>query len=279
MKIAYCGYDFFHACLGDLIDSGHVLSELFTFPADNQYDFNDKVFALAQGVRARITLSPISPEDLVRLQSDGVEALICAAYPYKVPQWQPHLRFALNVHPSLLPQGRGRWPLPWVILKDLKETGVSIHEVSNVWDGGDLIAQQSIAVRNNETLESLSIRSQMAARLLLSKVMQDLPGAWKDRRPQPQGTAWPMPKRTDRTIRFDMPVGEIERIVRAFSKFEPFLFLEGIRYFVRRVDVWQEDHCLVPGTLVIESSRERLYAAVDGFVLLSSYERADENKA
>jgi methionyl-tRNA formyltransferase len=125
----------------------------------------------------------------------------------------------------------------------------------------------------------LSLRSQLLARKLLSDVMRDIERVWGGKVPQSRGTVWPMPKAQDRTISFDLPVMAIDRIVRAFSKFEPFLFLDGIRYFVRRVDVWQEDHSIPPGTLVLKSNRERVYAAIDGFAALSQYRRADRDEA
>jgi methionyl-tRNA formyltransferase len=153
MRFAYCGYDFFHECLSLLVESGHELTELFTWPTDNEYDFNTNVMKLAQRSKARITLSPISQYDLERLRQKGTELIISAAYPYKIPDWRGLLAYGVNIHPSYLPTGRGPWPLPWVILKNLNSTGVTIHELSSGWDAGHIVLQDKIAVSHRETLE------------------------------------------------------------------------------------------------------------------------------
>ena len=276
MKIAYCGYDFFYTCLAGLISDGHTLVELFSFPTDNQYDFNDNVFRMAREHKARITLSPMTAADMERLSSLGVEVIVSAAYPYKIPEWRNHVAYALNVHPSPLPEGRGPWPLPWMILKGFSESAVTIHEISPSFDSGDILTQVRFPLTDRETLESLSLRSQLLAEVLVRRVFPDLGNFWAQKKPQGKGSYWRMPKPEDRTITWDMTIDQIDRIVRAFSKFEPFLFLDKVRYFVNKVDVWPDDSGFAPGTLVLESSRERVYAAKDGLVCLSQIERADK---
>ena len=39
-------------------------------------------------------------------------------------------RGVFGMHPTLLPVGRGRAPIPWTILKGLKETGVTAFEIA-----------------------------------------------------------------------------------------------------------------------------------------------------
>jgi methionyl-tRNA formyltransferase len=276
MRFAYCGYDFFHESLSSLIESGHNLIELFTWPTDNKYDFNTNVFRIAQSAKARITLSPITQSDLERLRQKGTDLIISAAYPYKIPEWRGLLKYGVNIHPSYLPTGRGPWPLPWVILKNLDSTGITVHELSSGWDAGDIVLQDRIAVSQRETLESLSLRSQMLARRLVTEFMGDIDKVWNARKPQDPGVYWPMPSKKDRTISWEMGVEEIDRISRAFSKFEAFVFIDGARHFVRKVDFWKEKHKFQPGAVALKGNREVVYAATDGFVALSSYIRADE---
>ena len=278
MKIAYCGYDFFASCLEALIEDGHELVELFTFPTDNEYDFNDRVMRVAQTVKARITLSPMRMDDVERLGMVGVDMIISAAYPYKIPDWNGHVKYAVNVHPSPLPVGRGPWPLPWIILKGLPMSAVTLHEVNSKWDRGDILLQEPFEVFADETLESLSIRSQLRAVSLIKRAMPNMVRLWQEKTSQASGTYWPMPQKADRTIKWDSEVGLIARQVRAFSKFETFLYIDGVRYFVRGVSVWKEQHSLPPGTVAHRTNREVVYAALDGFVCLSYYMRADEHE-
>jgi methionyl-tRNA formyltransferase len=262
--------------MAGLIESGHEIVELFTWPTDNEYDFNTRVIAMAEDIGARITLSPMTDADVQRFGEQKIDAIISAAYPYKIPDWQGFVDYGLNIHPSPLPEGRGPWPLPHVILKDLQHTAVTIHELAPSWDEGDVIAQVSLAVSPRETLESLSLRSQILARKMLLEIMQDLPAAWANKTPQAQGSYWPMLRPKDKLIEWTMPVAEIDRMVRAFSKFEPSVYIDDIRYFVRKIDYWEENHSYTPGTLVHQGSREPVFAAADGFVALSHYVPADD---
>ena len=48
---------------------------------------------------------------------------------------------ALGIHPTLLPEGRGRAPIPWAILKGLPRTGVSLFKLDQGVDTGPILDQ------------------------------------------------------------------------------------------------------------------------------------------
>src|SRR5580704_560515 len=52
-------------------------------------------------------------------------------------------RAALNVHPSLLPRHRGPVPLFWIYFHDDRKTGVTVHQMNERADAGDILAQQT----------------------------------------------------------------------------------------------------------------------------------------
>ena len=56
----------------------------------------------------------------------------------------------INLHPSLLPLGRGADPIPWAIIENEKQ-GVSIHIVEDKLDSGRIISQSEISVVNSMT--------------------------------------------------------------------------------------------------------------------------------
>ncbi len=60
-------------------------------------------------------------------------------------------KIALNVHGSLLPKYRGRTPHVWAIINGEKETGVTVHEMVERLDGGDIILQRSLPITNSKT--------------------------------------------------------------------------------------------------------------------------------
>jgi len=78
----------------------------------------------------------------------------------------------INIHPSLLPKYRGLHTHKKVIENGDNVHGLSIHYVSTKLDGGPLILQQSIAVLNNDTEESLAERVLTEEHQAFSKVIQ-----------------------------------------------------------------------------------------------------------
>jgi methionyl-tRNA formyltransferase len=279
MRFAYFGYDFFSNVLDALLDDGHELIELFTPIMGGEYNTHRDVCFTAARRGARITLSKPKADDFDRLKQADVGLIVAAAYPGKVPEWRDTVRYAVNVHPSLLPADRGPWPMPWVILRGEKRSGVTIHEISDGFDKGDIIAQTEVAIGPRDNLTTLSVRLQLEAAKLIGPTIRDIESLWTNKRPQVGGNYSGMPTDDDRTIRFDMSVREIDRIYRAFHRFEPYIHLEGLTHFVRGLDAWREKHHLAAGTCVRRTPRESTYAVADGFVCLSDLVRAEVSEA
>ncbi len=62
---------------------------------------------------------------------------------------------SVNVHPSLLPKYRGPSPIASAILNGDRETGISIINISEKLDEGDIFVQCKFSIQNNETKDSL----------------------------------------------------------------------------------------------------------------------------
>lgn len=272
MKFAYCGYDFFESVFDAVVRENHELVELFTWPCDNQYDFNTRLISKGEEIGSRITLSPISIDDLSRLRDKGVELLISAAYPYKIPPWNSYLRYAVNFHPTLLPHGRGPWPLPWTILKGLKESGVTVHEVSEDWDAGAILLQESFPVCATENLETLSAKCQMLAAEMSGVIFRNIDRFWSNRAEQRGGSYWPMPRSEERELNWKEPVRDLDKVIRAFGKFDSHARIGKNLKYVQYATVWEADHCYKPGTVVHRMNKEIIVAALDGYVCIRDFD-------
>lgn len=64
----------------------------------------------------------------------------------------------LNIHPSLLPAFPGLDAQKQALAHGAKITGCSVHFVDETLDGGPIIAQRVVEVRENDSVESLSSR-------------------------------------------------------------------------------------------------------------------------
>jgi phosphoribosylglycinamide formyltransferase-1 len=78
---------------------------------------------------------------------------VCRAYPYKM----------MNVHPALIPSfcGKGFYGLrvhEAVLASGVKITGATVHFVTEECDGGPIILQKAVEVRNGDTPEILQKR-------------------------------------------------------------------------------------------------------------------------
>ena len=68
----------------------------------------------------------------------------------------------INIHPALLPAYPGRYTHERVLAAGEKTHGSTVHFVNDVLDGGPIIAQTSVPVLANDTVETLSQRVKLA---------------------------------------------------------------------------------------------------------------------
>ena len=77
----------------------------------------------------------------------------------------------INVHPTLLPYGRGIYPLLWACIND-EPFGATIHMIeSNEIDSGAVIKQRQVLVSEEMTLRQLRELLTLHARVLLSEFL------------------------------------------------------------------------------------------------------------
>lgn len=95
----------------------------------------------------------------------AIDFVILAGYLRKIPAdfIQHYAQKIINIHPSLLPNfgGKGMYGdhvHRAVLAQKEPETGISIHFVNEEFDKGELIAQFSCSVAEEETLESLKVK-------------------------------------------------------------------------------------------------------------------------
>ena len=79
----------------------------------------------------------------------------------------------INIHYSLLPRWRGAAPVERAILEGDRETGVSIIQIAQQLDAGNIIAQVATDISQTETLAELRSRLEALAEPLLLDVCQN----------------------------------------------------------------------------------------------------------
>lgn len=125
----------------------------------------------------------------------------------------------IGMHPTLLPKGRGRASVPWAILKNLTETGVTLFRLDEGVDTGDIIDQVVIPLNPTITATELYQRVNEAHILLIQNNWDRLLSGEVDfiRQDEQQATEWPGRRPEDGEIFADMSVQEALRLVRAVT--------------------------------------------------------------
>lgn len=133
----------------------------------------------------------------------------------KIPKYA-----AFNVHHSLLPKYRGPSPAPTAILNGEKVSGVSIIEMSNKLDAGDIVAQKTYTLKPDETTESLlTTLNTIGAEILIDVLQQYEKGAVKKiRQNEKEATFTPHITKQDGYIDLQNPpsLDIIDRMIRAY---------------------------------------------------------------
>jgi phosphoribosylglycinamide formyltransferase-1 len=80
----------------------------------------------------------------------------------------------LNVHPSLLPAFPGANAMEDAYSAGVAETGVTVHLVDEVLDGGPIVAQSSLPVNYDESPEGLRARLHAVEHRLLPAVVENV---------------------------------------------------------------------------------------------------------
>lgn len=86
----------------------------------------------------------------------------------------------LNVHPSLLPAFPGAEAQRQALEHGVKITGATVHLVTAALDGGPVVAQASVPVRDDDTVDTLSARILVEEHRLYPMAVQlVLDGGWR----------------------------------------------------------------------------------------------------
>ena len=151
--------------------SGQIAAEVCLVISNNSTSFALER-ARREGIPTRHLSSRMYPDEeelaqamLRALDEERADMVMLCGYMKKVPEavirrYEGHI---YNIHPALLPKHGG--PDMYgihvheaVIREGDKETGVTIHRVSDVIDGGEIVAQTRVPVLEGDTSETLAAR-------------------------------------------------------------------------------------------------------------------------
>ncbi len=170
----------------------------------------------------------------------------------------------LGMHPTLLPEGRGRAPIPWAILKGLEQTGVSLFELNERADHGAILAQKIVPMGPQINATQLyELMQQAHADLLVESLPKLMAGTLRAvAQDESKASYWPARKPEDGEIDLAGSVQTAERLVRAVTRPYPGAFA---RIDNKTIRVWSARICadLIP---------DRSLTFADGYLELLEFD-------
>lgn len=114
---------------------------------------------------------------------DGIDLIVAAhSHDFIGEKTRMRAKFGgIGYHPSLLPLHRGRDAVRWTIRMRERVTGGSVYRLSNRMDGGNVLAQEHVFVRPDDTAEELWRRdlAPLGVRLLTQVVTATAAGGYQ----------------------------------------------------------------------------------------------------
>lgn len=125
----------------------------------------------------------------------------------------------INVHASLLPKYRGAAPIQWAIIDGEKLTGVTIMQMDEGLDTGDMLFKDAVEIADDDTADTLYDKlSACGANLILEALKRIESGDIHPiKQDDSQATYAKMLDKTLGRINFNKPAVEIERLVRGLN--------------------------------------------------------------
>ncbi|HID81664.1 MAG TPA: methionyl-tRNA formyltransferase [Chromatiales bacterium] len=167
MKIIYAGTpDFAVPALQALLDSPHEVVAVYTQP-DRRAGRGKKLraspvkqVAEAAGVNVYQPVTLRDETAQAQLQSLQADLMVVAAYGLILPKavLDAPRYGCINIHASLLPRWRGAAPIQRAIAAGDKETGVTIMQMAEGLDTGDMLLKSSTTITEEDTAASLHDR-------------------------------------------------------------------------------------------------------------------------
>lgn len=260
MKIVFMGTpDFAVPSMEAVIRAGHDVEAVFTQP-DKPNGRKMKLVpspvkkcAITHGITVYQPASLRKGEDaekaFAELKKIAPDCIVVAAYGQLLPKTILELPQygCLNVHASLLPKYRGAAPIQHCILNGEKESGVTIMQMAEGLDTGDMLLRGSLPIGENETAGELHDRLAVLGADLVVQALDGLcAGSLVPEKQDDSLSCYAsMIRKEMSALDFRRPAQELHRVVCALTGFTR---LDG-----KRLKVYRSEVCKTTGTAPVGS--------------------------
>lgn len=262
MKILFMGTpDIAAESLAALIDAGHEICAVFT---RRDKPVGRKQILTAPPVKQLAEKHGIPVYQPRTLRDGSSDDLICdlapdivvvVAYGCIIPPQLLHVApyGCINLHVSLLPQYRGSAPIQWAVLNGDTRTGVSIMQLDEGLDTGDVLMVEPVDIDPEETSGQLFDRVSAIGAKTLVAALEKLQAGQLKPEPQQEEVATLAPQLTKEMAKFDFSqdADHIHNWVRGMNPWPVAWFeKDGKRIKVLECRKAKESCSAAPGTVL-----------------------------
>jgi methionyl-tRNA formyltransferase len=296
MRVIFAGTpEFARSALAALHAAGHDIVGVFTQP-DRPAGRGMKLQASAvKQLALQHGLPVVQPQSLKLdgkypddanfakefLDAAQADVMVVAAYGLILPQWvlETPRYGCLNIHASLLPRWRGAAPIHRAIEAGDTQTGVTIMQMDVGLDTGDMLLEETCAIRAQDTTASLHDKlAEMGANLIVKALTQV--GHFKPVKQPLEGVTYAHKiEKAEAAIHWTQAAHVLAQRVRAF---DPFPGMTA-RWGDEVIKIWQahadsQDHSATdskgPGTLLRVNEDGLQVACGEGILCLTQLQNA-----
>lgn len=230
-----------------------------------------KQLALQQGVPV---LQPptLKTEEIQRTITQlGADVMVVAAYGLILPKavLQIPRQGCLNIHASLLPRWRGAAPIQRAILAGDAETGVTIMQMDEGLDTGDMLLKKTCMIGAADTAQSLHDRlAELGAQAIIEALQQMEAGKLHPERQDSRFATYAAKlTKSEAELDWNRDAPDLERAVRGYFPFPTAQVLFGETPIkISRASV-SEGNAAAPGTVIAVTRDHILVACGNGGAL------------
>lgn len=259
LKVVFMGTpDFSVPVLQGLIDNYNVVG-VVTQPDKEVGRHKEVEFSPIKKLALEYNIKVVQPER-IRKEFDCVlelkpDIIITCAYGQIIPTEildYPKYK-CINVHASLLPKYRGGAPIHRAILNGEKETGITIMYMAPGMDDGDIISQEKVEIRDDETLGELHDKLSILGRDLLLKTLPSIINGTNKRIKQDESlvSLAKIIKKEDEILDFNDTAENVHNKIRGLSPFPgTYALLDNKRVKFYKSKVVKTNKECEPGTII-----------------------------
>ena len=288
MRILFMGTpDFAAYSLQKLLDSNMDVCGVVT-RADAKKDRGQKIkFSPVKEVALEHHLPVYQPVNLKEenfkeiLEQENPDLIVVVAYGRILPPYV--LEYpkcgCINVHASLLPKYRGSAPIQYAVAMGEEESGVTIMQMNEGLDTGDMLSKTVVPITEEETGGSLHDKLMVAGGELLLNTIPKLSSLVGEVQDDSLSTYAPPIKKEETILSFDCDAKDIVNKIRGFYPFPGTSFMHNDKaYKIHKAELYSTEDMKPYGKIVEFSKNKLLISAKNGIINITEIQPPNKKK-